>query len=202
MISVWFATFNSSKVKEFKSLSAGLPLELHTPSELSFYSSPEETGDTFLENAKIKAVSFQKTLGARSEQAWVVSEDSGLEVDGLGGLPGVHSARYAGDKASDAENNSKLLKMLKIRSPKNRRARFRCCLVAIGPDAKEYVFEGSVEGEIAQRLQGQGGFGYDPLFIPEGETKTFSELGSAFKNKVSHRSQAVRAFLDHLRTTL
>ena len=195
---IWFATFNKGKINEFRNLSQGLPLDLHLASEIATYSSPVEDADTFEANARIKA----KSLRAIKDEAWVLAEDSGLEVDGLDKKPGVYSARYAGDNASDMENVAKVMKMLRIRSPKNRKARFICSLVAISPEGEEFVFNGSVEGEISQKVAGQTGFGYDPIFVPEGESKTFAELGPAFKNKVSHRSKAVRAFIEMLKDRL
>ncbi len=185
---LWVATTNSGKLAEFRALLDGYGVGVHSPAELAVYSSPPETGDSFLANARIKA----KALRALKADQWVIGEDSGLEVDGLGGLPGIHSARYAGDKASDPENVAKLLKMLKIRSPQNRRARFRALLVALSPQGEEFVFEGLLEGQISEVPKGQKGFGYDPVFIPEGEDKTLAELPPAFKNKVSHRAQALR----------
>ncbi|MEZ4871999.1 MAG: non-canonical purine NTP pyrophosphatase [Bdellovibrionales bacterium] len=115
-----------------------------------------------------------------------------MEVLGLKNLPGVHSARYAGDKATDHENVAKVMKMVNLRTPTDRSAQFKCCIVAISPEGTEHIFEGVVKGEISKKVAGTEGFGYDVCFIPEGETKTFAELGLSFKNKVSHRAQAIR----------
>lgn len=177
-------------MNEFRNLMSE-KADLHAQSELAVYTAPPETGKTFEENARIKA----RSLRAVKPGQWVVADDSGLEVDGLGGLPGVHSARYAGEKASDAENVAKLLKMLQIRSPSRRDAQFRCVLVAYDPSGKEHVFEGVVRGQIANTVRGKAGFGYDPVFIPEGHDKTFSELGLAVKNQISHRAKSIRALL-------
>jgi XTP/dITP diphosphohydrolase len=163
-VEIWFATFNKGKINEFRNLSEGLPLDLHLASEISTYASPVENANTFEGNARIKA----KSLKALKTESWVLAEDSGLEVDGLDNKPGVFSARYAGDNASDMENVAKVMKMLKIRSPKNRTARFVCCLVAISPDGDENVFHGTVEGEISAKVAGQTGFGYDPIFYTRG----------------------------------
>jgi XTP/dITP diphosphohydrolase len=185
---LWVATTNQGKLNEFKSLLSEKGIELHSASELKVFAAPPETGQTFLDNARIKA----RNLKALKRGVWVVADDSGLEVEGLGNLPGVHSARYAGDKASDAENNAKVLRMLSIRSPQNRKARFRCVFVAFDPMGTEHVIEGAVEGTISEKTRGTAGFGYDAVFIPMGESKTFGELGLAFKNKISHRGQAIR----------
>ncbi len=166
-------------------------VQLHCLSELSYYSPPPETGKTFVDNARLKA----RSLKAVQPGTWVVADDSGLEVDGLGGLPGIHSARYAGDKASDAENVAKLLKMLQIRSPGQRSALFRCVLVAYDPQGNEHVIEEVVKGQIAHAPRGKAGFGYDPIFIPDGYDKTISELGMAIKNQISHRAKAIRSLL-------
>lgn len=184
---LWVATTNQGKLNEFRNI-LGQQVEIHSPAELKVYSLPKETGSTFVDNARIKA----KALKAVRPGEWVVADDSGLEVEGLGGLPGVHSARYAGEKASDAENNAKLLKMVQIRTPTNRKAQFRCVFVVFDPTGKESVIEGIVKGSIATKASGVAGFGYDPVFIPEGQTKTYSELGAAFKNQGSHRAQAIR----------
>jgi XTP/dITP diphosphohydrolase len=187
---LWISTTNQGKLNEFKNL-MGAKVELHSISELKSYAAPPETGATFTDNARIKA----KTLKAIKPGVWVVADDSGLEVEGLGGLPGIHSARYAGPKASDGENVAKLLKMLQIRSPGNRKARFVCVLVAFDPSGKEHVIQGTVEGQISNNARGTTGFGYDPVFMPEGQSQTFSELGLAFKNQISHRAKAIRELL-------
>ncbi|HMN68584.1 MAG TPA: RdgB/HAM1 family non-canonical purine NTP pyrophosphatase [Bdellovibrionales bacterium] len=187
---LWISTTNKGKLNEFRNLMNDR-VEIHSVAELNSYFAPPETGKTFVENARIKA----KTLKAIKPGVWVVADDSGLEVEGLGGLPGIHSARYAGDKASDAENVAKLLKMLQIRSPGNRKAQFRCVLVAYDPTGAEHVIEGGVVGAIASTARGTVGFGYDPAFIPEGHDKTFAELGLAVKNQISHRAKAIRELL-------
>lgn len=194
----WIASGNAGKIREYRMLLKELPLEIHSQSELSTYSSPEETGSTFKENSLIKA----KGLHAVKSDVWVLSEDSGLEVDGLGGHPGVHSARYAGPRATDVENNAKVLQMLKLRSPQNRAAQFYCALTLISPDKKEHTFEGTIRGKIITSPRGDQGFGYDPLFAPEGEEKTLAELGLTYKNQHSHRFQAAQALIQFLKETL
>lgn len=185
---LWVGTTNSGKLNEFKSLLSEKGLNIRSVSEIANYSSPPETGLTFVDNARIKA----RTLKAMRPRVWVVADDSGLEVEGLNNLPGVHSARYAGEKASDAENNAKVLRMLSIRSAINRKATLRCVLVAFDPDGNEHVIDGKIEGTIAEKVRGSAGFGYDHIFIPGGETKTFGELGLAVKNRMSHRANAIR----------
>ncbi len=182
----WLATHNRGKVIEFQTL---LPkLEFHTQVEIGAYSPPPETGKSFEENARMKA----RSLKAVKPSVWVIGEDSGLEVDGLNKMPGIHSARYAGDHASDAENIAKLLKMMQLRSAANRAARFVCCIIAYSPEGAEYIINGKIEGRIADKPRGQGGFGYDPIFIPENEAQTFAELGLSRKNQISHRAHAIR----------
>lgn len=187
---LWISTTNQGKLNEFRNL-MGDKVDIHSVGEISYYSAPPETGKTFTDNARIKA----KTLKALKPGTWVVADDSGLETEGLGGLPGIHSARYAGEKAGDAENVAKLLKMLQIRSPANRKARFVCVLVAYDPSGNEHILEGTVEGQITTSARGKSGFGYDPVFIPAGHDKTFSELGPAVKNQISHRAKAIRDLL-------
>lgn len=189
---IWVATGNAGKVKEFKELLPGH--DIFSIQDMKSYSSPPETGKTFEDNAKIKAKSFKSVKPG----VWVIGEDSGLEVDGLGGMPGIFSARYAGDNARDVENTSKVLKMLNIRSPGNRKAQFRCVMIAYDPQGVEHKFEGILKGEIAKDMKGTNGFGYDSIFIPEGHTKTFAEMTIQEKNKISHRFQAVSQFLQKL----
>lgn len=183
---LWLATHNRGKLIEFKTL---LPqMSIHTQSELTVFSQPPENGKTFEENARIKA----RALKSVKTEVWVVGEDSGLEVEGLNNLPGIHSARYAGPKAADSENIAKLLKMMSLRSATNRKAQFQCCMVVYSPEGQEYVVNGNMKGSIARSLAGTSGFGYDPVFIPEGETQTLAELGLTRKNQISHRAQAIR----------
>lgn len=195
---LWLATGNKGKKSELENMLKDLNLEIHSQAELSFFSQPPENGKTFLENARIKA----KALHAVKNTSWVMADDSGLVVDGLGGLPGIHSARYAGDKAQPSENNAKLLKMMQLRSATNRKAYFHCTLVAIDPQGKEYVCEGKMDGEIAKTATGTGGFGYDPVFIPQGGTKTLAEYPPGEKNAISHRGQALKQLIDILKKNL
>jgi XTP/dITP diphosphohydrolase len=189
-MTLWVATTNNGKLNEFRNIMGG-KAEIRSTSELSYYSSPPETGKTFTDNARIKA----RTLKAMKPGEWVVADDSGLEVPGLDNLPGVHSARYAGPKASDRENVAKLLKMMQIRSAQKREAQFKCVFVVYDPQGQEHVIEGTVAGKIATSVQGAAGFGYDPVFIPEGHDKTFGDLGLAVKNQISHRAKAIRQLM-------
>ncbi len=197
MSQLWIATTNKGKLSEFRLLAEKLAPQITICGidDLPVYSQPPETGKTFLENAQIKA----RSLRAMKPTDYVMAEDSGLEVEGLNQLPGVHSARYAGEKARDIENNAKILKMLQIRSPLNRTARFFCQIVLFTPasEKKELHFDGELRGEIAKDLRGTSGFGYDPLFVPSGESKTLAELGLAYKNLNSHRSIAFRKVLEN-----
>lgn len=194
---VWIATGNKGKLNEFKLLLSELEaplkelndkLEIHSQGELSYFAAPDENGKTFEENARIKA----RALKSVKPNTWVIADDSGLEVEGLGGIPGIHSARYAGPKASDGENMAKLLKMMTIRPMNNRNARFTCCLVVYSPTGEEFVLNGSLEGVIAKAPKGTMGFGYDPVFVPNGETLTLAELTPGYKNKNSHRAKATQ----------
>lgn len=188
------ATGNAGKVKEFQSLLAPLGAALLTPKDIGFAEEIEETGDTFAANALIKA----RALSARTSHP-VLADDSGLEVDALGGAPGIYSARYASPEEAaglrqDAANRSKLLRALQGKSP--RTARFRCTLCWLEPGAEPRFFEGVCEGEVTAGERGEGGFGYDPLFIPLGFNRTFGELPEAVKDNLSHRGLAVQALLD------
>lgn len=188
---LWVATTNQGKLSEFKSLMEQQGVIIHSPKELKSYFPPKETGATFEDNARLKS----RSMKVMKSGVWVLGEDSGLEAEGLGGLPGIHSARYAGEKAGDAENCAKLLKMMQIRAGDNRKAVFRCTIVAYSPEGIEHVIQGEMSGTIASKASGTVGFGYDPVFIPEGETKTLAELGLAVKNRISHRANAIRTLL-------
>lgn len=197
---LWIGTTNKGKLSELKLLfERELPeLALKSLSELPSYTQPPENGQTFLDNARIKA----RSLKAMRPGTWVMAEDSGLEVEGLGKLPGIHSARYAGPKASDSENVAKLLKMMILRNATTRAARFYCSLVAFDPQGQEWVFEGEMQGQIAKSPSGQLGFGYDPIFIPEGESKTLAELGPGYKVSHSHRTKAAQKLAQQIQAKL
>ncbi len=183
---LWLASSNRGKMIKFKTL---LPqLDIHVQSELPVFAQPPENGKTFEDNARIKA----RALKAVKTGVWVVGEDSGLEVAGLNNMPWIHSARYAGPKAADSENIAKLLKMMSLRSASNRKAKFQCCIVVYSPEGQESVINGTMEGEISRTVSGTEGFGYDPIFVPEGEKQTLAALGLTKKNQISHRAQAIR----------
>lgn len=156
----------------------------------------EEHGTSFEENAKLKALAVSRQL-----QGLVIADDSGLEVDALDGAPGIYSARYAGTNATDSDRIDKLLgELARVGATEDRRrARFRCVVaLARNGDILE-TFEGVVEGRIADEVRGAFGFGYDPIFIPEGNHKTFGEFPADAKNAISHRGKAIRAFADRVR---
>jgi XTP/dITP diphosphohydrolase len=183
------ATANAHKVHELAALLEDLDVELVAcPAEISM---PEETGSTFLANARLKA---RAVAAATGEVA--LADDSGLEVDALGGEPGVRSARYAnpaGDaNSNDAANNRKLLEELAGIHGANRRARFRCVLALVAPDGREVTAEGRCEGFVLDAPRGAGGFGYDPLFQPEDDTRALAEYSDREKNAISHRGRAAR----------
>lgn len=194
---LWIASSNTGKIKEFQNLLHDFPqIQVHTQNEISAFSQPPENGDSFLANARIKA----KALRSVKNQDWVLADDSGLEVAGLGNLPGIHSARYAGPKARDSENIAKLLKMLQIRNVTDRSAQFKACLVAISPTGEEFIFEGVLKGSITTKASGIHGFGYDPVFVPEGQTQTLAELSPGYKNQHSHRAVAFKQFVEKLKS--
>ena len=179
------STRNRHKLREVRTI-LGARFEVSDLSILPTMHEVEETGTSFEENADLKAVAASQLF-----EGWVIADDSGLEVDALGGSPGVYSARYAGETASDSENNALLLKNLKEVPEKKRRARFRCVIVLARAGRKLAAFSGVVEGLIASSPRGGEGFGYDPLFIPDGFSETFGELPVATKNRLSHRARAL-----------
>ncbi len=153
----------------------------------------EETGETFLENALLKARHAARISGLRA-----IADDSGLEVDALGGAPGVRSSRYAGEQASDIENLEKLLVEMAGIPDSGRGARFRCVLVVVSPDEAHHCAEGVWEGLISTSPQGTGGFGYDPVFVDRVSGRAAAELTAAEKNQRSHRGMAVRALVEEI----
>jgi XTP/dITP diphosphohydrolase len=189
------ATNNEGKVRELSQLLSDFPLRLRLLGEFSGIDEAEETGETFAENATLKALHYS----ARTRRL-TLSDDSGLVVDALGGAPGVRSARYAGREATYAERMSKLLGELDATGDAGRRARFVCVIAVADPWAGTlHTFEGACEGRIARAPRGAGGFGYDPLFLPDGHDRTFGELPAEVKQALSHRARALRQAARHLR---
>ncbi|MDP9089547.1 MAG: RdgB/HAM1 family non-canonical purine NTP pyrophosphatase [Pseudomonadota bacterium] len=188
------ATANSGKLREFRTLLAGLPFELTSLAERGL-PSPDETGLSFVANALLKARHAARLSGSAA-----VADDSGIEVDVLGGAPGILSARYAGVSGDDAANNAKLMHALDGLPPDRRRARYRCALVFLEAEhAVPLVTEGSWEGVLLEAPRGSGGFGYDPYFwLPE-LGKTAAELSPEEKNRLSHRGKAMQALRELLR---
>lgn len=182
------ATGNMHKKNEIEEILKNKNIDLSTMKDEDILIDIVEDGDTFEENALIKA----RAVKAYTKHA-VMADDSGLEVAYLKGAPGVRSARFAGETATDEENNEKLLSRLENVSKEDRRAKFVCVVALIDEEGKEYVFRGECQGTIAQDLMGEYGFGYDPLFFVNSLGKTYAQLTSDEKNKVSHRALALKA---------
>jgi XTP/dITP diphosphohydrolase len=189
------ATANPDKAAEIGAVlrDAGLHLELVArPDDVP---EVEETGTTLEDNARLKAVALCEATGLPA-----VADDTGLEVDALGGAPGVHSARYAGEDATYADNVAKLLREVAGVDAPARTARFSTVAIARWPDGREVAAIGEVEGVIAAEARGEGGFGYDPVFVPvEGDGRTFAEMSAEEKHRVSHRGRAFRTLADGLK---
>jgi XTP/dITP diphosphohydrolase len=183
------STRNAHKVAEIREI-LGVGFEVLDLSTISGVGEVEETGVTFEENATLKALAVSGHF-----DGWVIADDSGLEVDALDGAPGVWSARFSGDGATDASNRTLLLEKLEGVRGKERSARFRCVIVLARAGRKFAAFSGSVEGVIINQEKGEGGFGYDPLFVPEGHCETFAQLGADVKNALSHRARALAGLL-------
>jgi XTP/dITP diphosphohydrolase len=192
MARIVLATGNPGKVRELGDLLADSGIEILPQSDFDVPEA-EETGLTFVENALLKA---------RNASRWTnlpaIADDSGLEVDALDGAPGIYSARYAGPGSTDADNNEKLLEALIETPDEQRSARFRCVIVYLrhAADPAPLIAQGVWEGRVLHAPQGEGGFGYDPLFFVPGENCAAAELDKARKGQLSHRGQALRAFLD------
>lgn len=195
MNKILIASRNSGKIKEYRELLRDLPLAILSLADDNFSGLPEveETGQTFRENALLKA---RAAAGATGLMA--LADDSGLEVDYLQGAPGVYSSRYAGPGNDDQANNDKLLKALAGVPLQQRGGRFRCVIALVAPGGKEFFSEGVCAGRIAFQPSGSKGFGYDPLFLIPSLEKTLAELGPEVKNRISHRAQAIGAMRDVL----
>jgi XTP/dITP diphosphohydrolase len=181
------ASANPHKAAEFARLLPGY--------EVTPYSGelPPETGTTFLENARLKAIHVHRATGA---PAWVLADDSGIEAAALDGAPGVYSARYAGESATDEQNLAKLLDAL--RGHPDRRVRYVAELVAVSPEGREVHARGELRGTLADAPRGGGGFGYDPAFIADGDVRTVAEMTAAEKDAISHRARAAAALRPQL----
>ena len=179
------ATKNARKTGEIRAI-LGEGWEVDDLNAHPDIAAPEETGATFAENAAIKALAASERFSGL-----VLADDSGLEVDALAGAPGVRSARYAGDRATDADNRAKLLLELDGTRGKSRAARFRCALALADGGSVLAAFDGTVEGVIINAGRGAGGFGYDPLFVAEGHCESFAQLSADVKNQLSHRGRAL-----------
>ena len=183
------ASHNTYKVIELNLLLNDSPVRCISLDDLNDSEDIEETGKTFIDNAKLKALYY-----AKKHHMPALADDSGIEVAALGGKPGIYSKRYSNQ--GDDANNIKLLNALK--NVTNRNARFVCAIVVAFPDGKTFKFEGEVKGHISLTLKGNEGFGYDPLFIPNGYQKTMAELGSQIKKEISHRAIAMRKLKEHM----
>ncbi len=184
---VVIASKNEGKIREIKDILNLNLFEFLTYKDFEKWPEVEETGKSFEENAILKAQKLAKYLKLPA-----LADDSGLEVDALGGEPGIYSSRYAGERAKDEDNILKLLKELGEFSLDERTARFKCCAVLFIHEDKIFKTEGVCEGHIADKPHGSNGFGYDPIFVPSGYNKTMAELPIEVKNKISHRGQAFR----------
>ncbi len=190
METVIIASGNKGKLKEFQTLMEGLDVEVKSLKDFPEIGDIEENGQSFAENAYIKAKAVFDATGCMA-----IADDSGLEVDALGGAPGIYSARYAGEEKDDEANNQKLLEALENIEDEKRGAQFHCAIVAIDKDGNRYDAEGIVRGRILRAARGDNGFGYDPLFYVEDYGKTTAELSMEEKNSISHRGQAVRTIV-------
>jgi len=189
--SIFLASGNAHKIEELRQVLAPLNIELKSTQDVSDPMDVEEDQPDLKGNALKKAKAWYDEMGLPS-----IADDTGLEVEALGGAPGVYSARYAGENPSYDDNVEKLLRELK--GKENRKAQFRTVIAFVDGD-KELFFEGVCKGEINQERRGEKGFGYDPVFVPEGYQETFAELSSEEKNKISHRGRAVQKFIEYLR---
>jgi XTP/dITP diphosphohydrolase len=197
VMSIVVATGNRGKLFEIRAMLGNLPVEVLSAEEALGAANPNivEDGETFEENAIKKARAI-----AQSALLLTIADDSGLEVDALGGRPGVRSRRFAGERATDGENNAELLRRMDEVDDQDRSARFRAAIALVDPwdPEREHIVSAACEGRIARKPSGTGGFGYDPLFIVDGLERTMAELAEDEKNRISHRGKALRQLQPHL----
>lgn len=196
MTTLLLASGNPGKQHELRELLRALPIQLCTPQEIDLQIRVEESGETYAENARLKAL-----LHAERSGMWTLADDSGLEVDALGGAPGMRSARIAGPARSDRDRRRLLLQLLQAH-PRPWKARFRCWVALVDPAGEVDIAEGICEGEIIPEERGTGGFGYDPIFLVQNSLQTMAELSLAEKNRVSHRARAIHALMPTLKRRL
>ena len=189
------ASSNMHKVREFRSLLKPLGFDILSLHDFPNYISPEETGSTFEENALLKSKNAAISFGK-----WCLSDDSGLIVPSLKGLPGVHSSRYAGKDATDLENRAKLLSNMKSFDDTDRDAYFECVITITSPEGLSKSFQGVCEGSITEEEKGRNGFSYDPVFRKHDYSKTFAELSEDIKSRISHRRKAFDKALLYLQS--
>ena len=190
-----FATGNAGKMREIREILADMGMEIYSMKEAGIAADIEENGSTYEENAMIKA----RAVAAQAKDAIVLADDSGLEIDFLGGEPGIHSARYLGEDTSYRIKNAELLKRLDGVPQEKRTARFVCAIAAVLPDGRELTTRATIEGSIDYGEKGEGGFGYDPIFYVPEFGKTTAELTEEEKNQISHRGKALRLMKEELR---
>lgn len=193
MLEIVIASKNDGKIREIVDILDSSDFKFYTYKDFQNWPDVDEVGSTFYENALLKARALVELLGKPA-----VADDSGLEVDALHGEPGIYSARYAGEHGDNEKNNEKLLRELEGVEEEKRTARFRCVAVLMTPDGSVISAEGTFEGKIGFEPRGERGFGYDPIFIPEGETRTVAEMPLSEKNKVSHRARAFHQLKEKL----
>lgn len=187
------ATNNAGKVREFRTLLQGIPFELVTPKEIGINIEVEETGNSYRENASLKARALAKASGLLA-----LADDSGIEVDALNGEPGLHSARYAGENATDTERVNFLLNKIKDIPQAKRTAHYYCVIAIANPDGEVTFVDGECKGIITFQPVGEKGFGYDPIFFFPELGKTMAELTPEVKNQISHRGKAAQKAIDIL----
>jgi XTP/dITP diphosphohydrolase len=194
MKTIYLASGNTHKLIELQTAldQAGLPVKVSGPEEIGGMPEVEETGSTFESNSLLKAYGL-KDVGP--PDGWYLADDSGIEIDALGGRPGVISARYAGLDCDDEANNEKVLQEMTDVSSSDRTCRFRCVLALVG-DGLEETFDGACEGKLLFERCGSGGFGYDPLFLPNESEHTFAEISLEEKSKISHRAKALAKLIN------
>ena len=198
MKKIIFATGNEGKMREIREILSDLPYEILSMKEAGLVSDPEENGETFEENALIKARAFHEALGVQVVDTIVMADDSGLEIDALPDVLGVKSARFMGHDTDYVIKNKRILEMMEGVAEEKRSARFVAAIAAVFPDGREVTKRGVMEGRIGYEISGNGGFGYDPIFFLPEFNKTSADITAEEKNAISHRGKALRMMKEEL----